>query len=57
MSITGLGSLAPGSELTVVLHHDDSAEERVTIRHSMNAEQIEWFKAGAALNILAGRAA
>ena len=56
VSITGLGSLAPGSALTAVLHHDDSAEERVTLRHSMNAEQIEWFKAGAAPNMLSGRA-
>jgi aconitate hydratase len=56
VSITGLGSLAPGIELTAVLHHDDRAEERVTLRHSMNAEQIKWFKAGAALNMLAGRA-
>ena len=57
VSITGLASLAPGRELTAALHHADGATDQVTLRHTMNAEQIEWFKAGAALNILAGRVA
>ncbi len=57
VSITGVEELAPGGELTATLHHDDGATDQVTLRQSMNAEQIEWFKAGAALNILRTAAA
>ncbi|MFN8177894.1 MAG: aconitate hydratase [bacterium] len=52
ISILALASLAPGSKHPMVLHHADGKEERVTLKHSLNAEQIEWFRAGAALNIL-----
>jgi len=36
------------------LHHADGTSEEVRLRHSLNAEQIEWFKAGSALNVLKG---
>ena len=52
ISITGLAALAPGSEVAVVLHHDDGSEDSICTRHSLNKEQIEWFKAGSALNVL-----
>jgi aconitate hydratase len=52
ISILGLSKLAPGSVHEVVLHHAGGAEERVQVRHSYNAEQIEWFRAGSALNLL-----
>jgi len=52
ISITGLAALAPGVEVTVVLHHDDGSEDRIRTEQSLNAEQIEWFKAGSALNVL-----
>jgi len=52
ISITGLAALAPGSEVMVVLHHDDGSEDNVHTRHSLNKEHIEWFKAGSALNVL-----
>ena len=52
ISITGLAALAPGVEVTVVLHHDDGTEDSIRTRHSFNKEQIEWFKAGSALNVL-----
>jgi aconitate hydratase len=47
--------IAPGKPVTAVLHHKGGAEERVSLKHSSNAEQIEWFKAGAALNLLRAR--
>ncbi len=53
VSVSGLAGLAPGSELTVVLHHADGSTDTVTARHSMSAQQIEWFKAGSALNMIA----
>ena len=44
--------LEPGTPLTVVLRHDDGSEDRIPVDHSLNAEQIEWFRAGSALNVL-----
>jgi aconitate hydratase len=52
ISIVGLGELAPRRRLTVVVHHADGREERLEVTHSLNEEQIEWFKAGSALNRL-----
>lgn len=50
--ITGLTSFAPGKQLTVVLHHKDGSTESFAVNHTYNAQQIEWFKAGGALNII-----
>jgi aconitate hydratase len=52
VSIRGLADLAPGRPLTVVLHHADGAEESFEVVHTMNDDQIAWFKAGSALNVL-----
>ncbi len=52
ISVIGLAKLAPGGELTAVLHHEDGSGDRVTLRHTLNAEQIAWFKAGSALNVI-----
>jgi len=52
ISIMGLKRLAPDRSVEVVLHHADGGQERIETRHSLSAEQIEWFKAGSALNIL-----
>ena len=52
VSIRGLAGLAPGRRLEVVLHHEGGGEDRIAVDHSLNAEQIAWFRAGAALNLL-----
>jgi aconitate hydratase len=52
LDIEGLTSFAPGSPLTVVSHHSDGTQDRITVNHTYNEQQIEWFKAGAALNII-----
>ena len=52
IDLLGLLALAPGSTVTAVLHHDDGSEERISLRHTFNREQIGWFKAGSALNVL-----
>jgi aconitate hydratase len=52
ISIVGLNELAPGKPLTVVLHHADGRDETIRCHHSFSAEQLAWFKAGAALNLL-----
>jgi aconitate hydratase len=38
--------------VAAVLHHADGSAERVALQHSLNAEQIAWWKAGSALNTL-----
>ena len=51
-SILGLGDLAPGSHVRVVFHHEDDSEDVVLARHTLNEDQIAWFRAGSALNLL-----
>ncbi|MBA2611442.1 MAG: aconitate hydratase [Bacteroidetes bacterium] len=52
IDIVGLTSFTPGKQLTVVLHHADGSSEEIMANHTYNAQQIEWFKAGGALNII-----
>jgi aconitate hydratase len=53
VAIVGLGSFAPGSPLTLrVTPADGSAAFDITVNHTFNEQQIEWFKAGSALNAM-----
>jgi aconitate hydratase len=52
INVIGLTTFAPGQQLTVVLQHSDGSSEEIKVNHSYNAQQIEWFKAGGALNII-----
>lgn len=52
IDVIGLTSFAPGVQLTVALTHADGSKEEFKVNHSYNAQQIEWFKAGGALNII-----
>ena len=52
VDITGLGSFAPGNPLTLVLHHKDGTTDQIVVNHTYNKQQIEWFKAGGALNVI-----
>ncbi len=52
IDIMGLTSFAPNKSLQIVLHHADGSTDIIEVNHSYNAQQIEWFKAGAALNII-----
>ena len=52
IDIIGLTEFAPGQSLTLVLNHADGSSDRVIVNHTYNQQQIEWFKAGAALNII-----
>ena len=55
VDILGLTELAPGRNVTVVLKHADGSEDRFEAKHSMTDEQIEWFRAGGALNLIRQR--
>ena len=57
ISIVGLSDLAPGQPVTAVVHHAGGSEERIALQHTLNHEHVEWFKAGAALNILGAKPA
>ncbi len=52
IDILGLTSFAPGKNLTVALHHADGTTDEINVNHTYNENQIEWFKAGGALNII-----
>jgi aconitate hydratase len=47
-----LAHFAPGTPLTLELHHADGTSDRISLAHSYNAQQIEWFRAGSALNLI-----
>jgi aconitate hydratase len=52
IDIIGLTSFAPNTPLTLVLNHADGTKDEIKVNHTYNAQQIEWFKAGGALNII-----
>lgn len=52
IDITGLTGFLPGKSLIIKLHHTDGSEESFAANHTYNQEQIEWFKAGCALNMM-----
>jgi aconitate hydratase len=52
IDILGLTSFAPGKQLTVVLNHADGTKDSIKVNHTYNEQQIEWFKAGSALNLI-----
>jgi aconitate hydratase len=55
LSVTGLAGLAPGKPVVAILRHADGRAETLVLKHTMNDDQIAWFKAGSALNMLARR--
>lgn len=52
IDIIGLTEFAPGKTLTVVLNHKNGSSDEITVNHTYNEQQIEWFKAGGALNVI-----
>ena len=52
ISITGLSDLAPNNPVTCVLHKTDGETVEFTANHTLSQDQIEWFHAGSALNLI-----
>jgi aconitate hydratase len=52
ISILGLTEFAPNKPLQMVLNHADGSSDTITVNHSYNEQQIDWFVAGGALNII-----
>jgi aconitate hydratase len=48
--------IAPGSQVLMTLKHSDGTIEEIILNHTMNKQQIDWFKVGSALNLMAKKA-
>ena len=52
IDILGLSTFRPGEPLRIVLKHSDGSRDEIQVNHTYNEQQIEWFRAGAALNLI-----
>jgi aconitate hydratase len=52
INFTDLTSFTPEKPLHLELVHEDGSKETIAVNHTYNAQQIEWFKAGGALNLI-----
>jgi aconitate hydratase len=52
IDIQGLTTFGPNKPLVVVLNHANGSCDSIFVNHTYNEQQIEWFKAGGALNII-----
>jgi len=55
ISLLELNELEPHKQVTCILSHNDGTKDELLLNHSYNQSQIEWFKAGSALNVLRNR--
>jgi aconitate hydratase len=51
-NFTDLDAFAPGKQITLEVVHSDGSKHTIKLNHTYNAQQIEWFKAGSALNLI-----
>jgi len=52
ISVIGLAGLAPGRPVEVVVNHADGGATSIATNHTMSDDQIAWFRAGSALNLI-----
>ncbi|MBM4436111.1 MAG: aconitate hydratase [Actinobacteria bacterium] len=57
IDLADLDHLAPGRPLTATVRHRDGTAHTIKLTHTLNSEQISWFHAGSALNVIRARAA
>jgi len=55
IDIVGLTSFSPDKPLSLTLNHSNGSKESISVNHSYNANQILWFRAGSALNLMGGK--
>ena len=53
--INGLKSFSEGEDLQLIAKHLDGTSDKILLKHSFNQNQIQWFKAGSALNLIANQ--
>jgi aconitate hydratase len=56
ISLLGLADLAPGKAVKVIARHANGSSDEMFVNHTLNDEQIAWFRAGSALNLLREKA-
>ena len=47
-----LDAFKPGQPITLLVRHSDGSSDQILTNHTYNDKQIEWFKAGSALNLI-----
>lgn len=52
LSLVGLDKIQPGQPVRCIINHEDGSSEEISLLHSYNSAQIEWFRQGSALNVL-----
>ena len=52
ISLVDLKDFAPGKVVRMEIKHKDGSKESIDLKHTYNAEQVNWFKAGSALNLI-----
>ncbi|MBK9293521.1 MAG: aconitate hydratase [Oligoflexia bacterium] len=57
ISLVNLNKMAPGKEVEMLIKHSNGQDERISLKHSFSQEQIQWFKAGSALNLMKNKPA
>ncbi len=53
IDLVGITNLAPNKPLQMIFNHKDGTKETIIVNHTLNQNQIDWFKAGSALNLIA----
>jgi aconitate hydratase len=57
IDLVDITEMAPGTKIQMILHHTDGSTDIVQLNHTYNEQQIDWFKAGGALNVIREEAA
>jgi aconitate hydratase len=55
ISLIGIKEIEPGSQIKMIAKHLDGSSDEIQLNHTMNSNQIKWYKAGSALNLIAGQ--
>ena len=55
ISLVGLRGMQAGRPVKCIIRHRDGRSEEIMLNHSYNSAQIEWFRAGSALNLMRSR--
>ncbi|KAF0151859.1 MAG: aconitate hydratase [Ignavibacteria bacterium] len=55
LTIPNLSALKPEKQVRLIIKHKDGSVDEIKLNHSFNAGQIEWFKSGGALNLIAAK--
>ena len=50
-----LDSFSEGQRLTLIARHNDGSQDEIICNHTYNSTQIDWFRAGSALNLIASK--